>query len=165
MNKRFLSTLFVLGIVGTGFLGGINPVEARSPHSYGHDAPLLPGQRRVKYKISNIADIDVINLCGKKSTPPLIYVGYKREGHQVRCLFVYPTGKIRGNLTVGAAAKKGNFKVTVDITSYNNVNFKPLEMAFSTDDVCEYKHRGMGTYSIEGGNACEDSYRKNPWEQ
>lgn len=165
MNKRFLSALSVLGVIGTSFLGGINPVQARSDNSWAHDAPLLPGQRRETYKVSDITDADVINLCEDKAKMPLLYVGYKREGHQVKCLFVYPTGNAEGHIGVGVIIKKGNYTVGIDVSSYNNVSFTPLELAYPTDAICERKHRGWGTYSVDNGKSCEDSYRKNPWEK
>lgn len=165
MNKRLLSALGVLGVLGTSFLGGINPTEARSRNSWAHDAPLLPGQRRIKYKISNITNADVINLCRDNTSWAHTYIGYKREGHQVRCLYVYESGNIGGEGGVGAIVKNGNYTIGVHINAYDNPKYHPVQKAFPTDDICERKHRGMGTYSIEGGRACEDSYRKNPWEK
>lgn len=173
MNKRFLSilsTLSALGVIGTSFLGGINPAEARSRNSWAGDVPLLPGQRRVKYKISNITNNDVVNLC-RDNKGVRIYIGYKHEGAQVRCLYVIPTGEIgikfgaEGEGELNSIIKKFNFKVEAGVKAYNNSKFTPTQEAFPTDDICERKHPGKGTYNIQGGRACEDSYRKNPWEK
>ncbi|NJN09618.1 MAG: hypothetical protein HC815_17175 [Richelia sp. RM1_1_1] len=160
MNKRLLLVLSSVSIIGTSFLGGINSAQARSDNSWAHDVPLLPGQERVKYKISDINDADVINLCRSNKGLVRTYIGYKREGHQVRCLYVYPTGNIGGYGGLGLIVKNGNFTVGVDINAYDNTAFTPVEEAFPTDDICERKHPNMGTYSIQGGNACEDSYRR-----
>lgn len=168
MNKRFLSILSALpalGVIGTSFLGGINPAEARSRNSWLHDVPMLPGQRRIKYKSSDIVDADVINLCRDNTSWGHTYIGFKREGHQVRCLYVYEHGEIGGHGGVGVVIKDGNYMIGTDFKAYDNPKYTPVQKAFPTDDICERKHPGDGTYSIEGGKACEDSYRKNPWEK
>lgn len=161
MNKRFLSALSALGVIGTGFLGGINPVEARSRNSWAHDVPLMPWEKRVKYRVSEITDSDVINMCRDKKGLFRTYIGYKRENHQIRCLYVYPTGGIGTSGGLGVIVNQEKFMVGVDISAYDNTTFTPVQEAFPTDDICERKHRDWGTYSVDNGRACEDSYRVN----
>lgn len=159
VKKKALCLLGALGVAGTSLISGIDAAQARSDNSWGHDIPLLPGQERVKYKISNISDDDVVNFCHARKRSR-IYVGYKHERVQVRCLYVYVGGEGGANLDLGAIIKKGNYEVSGNISAYDNPRFTPVEEAFPTDAVCEHKHPRMGTYNIEGGRACEDSYRR-----
>lgn len=107
------------------------------------DLPLLPGQRRVTYKISDINQSDADGFCkGKYSQNTSARLD--PENDRVIC-----------------ARRQTNYEWEVG-TGGANATIPPeqwAENAHHLNDLCNNKHPNMGTWVGDGGRSCYDSYR------
>ena len=113
--------------------------------------PLLPGQRRETYKISDINQSDADGFCrhryGRFTSARL-----DRQNDVVIC------GSRRSAVQTqtGVGVGRDGSTVTTNMT-INNPDW--TENRHHLGEVCEYKHPNYGTWLGDGGHSCYDSYR------
>jgi hypothetical protein len=111
--------------------------------------PMLPGQERHTYKASEVQQIDIETFCQNKLEG---YNGARRDGDAVICQRP-GIKKFDGGLTINRGTDIG-VNVKQDSEMVN------VEKRFTVNDLCDFKHPGIGAFAGDGGSACYDSYRK-----
>ncbi len=148
-RTSWLSTLMssaVCALVATSTIG-----EA----VFAVEVPLLPGQRRVTYKISDINQSDAERFCkgtyGENTSARL-----EPENERVICSRRASTTQtqigVQGGMQGPVPTGSGTLNYTV-----NSPDWKPE--FHHLNDLCNYKHSGKGTWVGDGGRSCYDSYR------
>lgn len=141
-RTSWLSTLMssaVCALVATSAIG--ESVFAQIPGAENY--PLLPGQRRVTYKISDINPSDAERFC-KKNYGQNASFRLEPESDRVIC----SRRQINPQLQLGT----GGVNVTIPTEDWAG---NPHHL----NDLCNYKHPGKGTWVGDGGRSCYDSYR------
>jgi len=115
------------------------------------EAPLLPGQRRVTYKISDINPSDADGFCKGKYDQN---TSARLEPQNDRVICSGLRTPIQTNTGVGFGEKRPT--VTTNFTVGQP---QWTENPHHLNEVCNNKHPNMGTWVGDGGRSCYDSYR------
>jgi len=107
------------------------------------EVPLLPGQRRVTYKISDINQSDADRFC-KNTYNQNTSARVDPENDRIICA----RRQRNHEFEVGT----GGASVTIPTEQW-------AENAHHLNDLCNYKHPTEGTWVGDGGRSCYDSYR------
>ena len=152
-GTSWLSTLMssaVCALVATSAIG--EAVFAGLPGP--ENLPLLPGQRRVTYKISDINQSDAERFC-KGTYDKNTSARLDPENERVICSRRASTTQtqigVQGGYQ-GVPTGSGTLNYTV-----NSPDWKPE--FHHLNEVCNYKHPTEGTWVGDGGHSCYDSYR------
>ena len=152
-RTSWLNTLMssaVCALVATSAIG-----EAAFAQIRPEDLPLLPGQRRVTYKISDINPSDAERFC-KRTYDQNTSFRIEPESDRVLCLRRASTGQTQFGVQGGMQGPVPNGSVTLNRT-INDPDWKTEP--HHLNEVCENKHPGMGTWVGDGGRSRYDSYR------
>lgn len=131
----------VCALVATSAIGEAVFAQIRIPGQ--ENLPLLPGQRRVTYKISDINQSDAERFCkgtyGQNTSARL-----EPENERVICA----RRQTNQELQVGT----GGVNLTIPTEQW-------AENPHHLNDLCKNKHGDIGTWVGDGGRSCYDSYR------
>ena len=131
----------VCALVATSAIGESVFAQIRLPGP--ENLPLLPGQRRVTYKISDINPSDAERFCKDKYGQNTSF-RLEPETDRVICA----RRQTNQELQVGT----GGVNLTIPTEQW-------AENAHHLNDLCNYKHPTEGTWVGDGGRSCYDSYR------
>lgn len=111
--------------------------------------PLLPGQTRHTYKVSDVQPIDIETFCQSKFKD---YIGARRDGDAVIC-----TRNATKKFDAGVDVNRG-----LNVGVHSNLDSEMVleEKRFTVNDLCDFKHPSIGAFAGDGGSSCYDSYRQ-----
>lgn len=116
------------------------------------EVPLLPGQRRVTYKISDINQSDAERFC-KSTYGQNTSARLEPENERVIC-----AGRQIPPIQTQTGVGTGKDGPTIT-TSWTVGQPQWTENPHHLNDLCNYKHPRIGTWVGDGGHSCYDSYR------
>lgn len=141
-RTSWLTTLMssaVCALVATSTIGEAAFAQIPGAENF----PLLPGQRRVTYKISDINPSDAERFCKSKYGQNASF-RLEPESDRVFC------GRRQTNSELQLGTSGVNLTIPTEQWGDN-----PHQL----NDLCNYKHPGKGTWVGDGGRSCYDSYR------
>lgn len=155
-RTSWLSTLMssaVCALVATSAIGEAVFAQIRIPGQ--ENLPLLPGQRRVTYKISDINPSDAERFC-KQTYGSDTSFRIEPESDRVLCLRRASTTQTQFGVQGGmqGPVPTGGFTLNQTI---NDPDWKAEP--HHLNEVCRNKHGDIGTWVGDGGRSCYDSYR------
>ena len=131
----------VCALVATSAIGEAVFAQIRIPGQ--ENLPLLPGQRRVTYKISDINPSDAERFCKRRYGQNTSF-RLEPESDRVFCA----RRQTNSELQLGTSG----VNLTIPTEQWGD---NPHHL----NEVCENKHPDKGTWVGDGGRSCYDSYR------
>ncbi len=141
----------VCALVATSAIG--EAVFAQIPGA--DNFPLLPGPRRVTYKISDINQSDADRFC-KNTYNQNTSARVDPENDRIICSRRASTRQTQMGVQGGMQGPLPNVGGTLNVT-LNDPDWK--HEFHHLNEVCNYKHPDKGTWVGDGGRSCYDSYR------